>query len=407
MTPGINFAGLIVTATVLLLLCVNNARADSITGQIESLIAADKLEQALSLTEQQLAGDADNVNYLFLKGLILTRQNNMEDARDTFVRLTKDHPELPEPYNNLAVIYAAQGDFANARSALEQAINTHPSYATAHENLGDIYAKMASNAYNHALEIDSDNVNAREKLALINNLFSTGVQLPRASEDGGRPAPAGDKEELSRLENQLTALTESNNQLQERARALQAELQRLETQRQQAALQSQQENQAAQQQLIQTRRQMEQLKTQLAQQENQRELPARQAPAAAPATAVTTLAADAEAVKQEVIRAVREWAAHWSARDVEGYVSSYAANYFPPELRSRRQWLAQRRSRITRPTYIKVAIENPRVDLMGVDQARINFDQNYQSDQYRDRVHKTLQLKRDNGRWLIVEEQSG
>jgi len=47
-------------------------------------------------------------------------------------------PELPEPYNNLAVLYAARGDHDGARDALLRAISTHPSYATAHENLGDI-----------------------------------------------------------------------------------------------------------------------------------------------------------------------------------------------------------------------------------------------------------------------------
>ena len=172
MTVKINSASISVTVTALFLLCIQNGWSDDLTARIESLINNGKLDQALTLTDKQLAGDSANVNFLFLKGLILTRKNQMDEARDIFVSLTKDHPELPEPYNNLAVIYAAQGDFTSARKALEQAINTHPSYATAHENLGDIYAKMASNAYNHALEIDSGNTTAREKLSLISNLFS-------------------------------------------------------------------------------------------------------------------------------------------------------------------------------------------------------------------------------------------
>ena len=37
---------------------------------------------------------------------------------------------------------------------------------------GDIYAKMASRAYNQALELDTSNKAAREKLSLVNELIS-------------------------------------------------------------------------------------------------------------------------------------------------------------------------------------------------------------------------------------------
>ena len=103
--------------------------------------------------------------------MILTRLDELDKARDLFVELTREHQDLPEPYNNLAVIYASQGDFEKAQDALQQAINTHPSYATAHENMGDIYAKMASNAYNQALQLDADNTSAKAKLSLVNDLF--------------------------------------------------------------------------------------------------------------------------------------------------------------------------------------------------------------------------------------------
>jgi tetratricopeptide (TPR) repeat protein len=90
-----------------------------------------------------------------------------------FSKLTEDYPELPEPYNNLAVIYAQQKQYDKAKQALEMAIRTHPSYATAHENLGDIYARLASQAYDKALQIDSSNSSAQNKLALIRDLMST------------------------------------------------------------------------------------------------------------------------------------------------------------------------------------------------------------------------------------------
>jgi tetratricopeptide (TPR) repeat protein len=121
----------------------------------------------------------------FLKGLILTEQNKPNDAIKVFTALTDDYPELPEPYNNLAVLYASQGQYDKARKSLEMAIRTHPSYAIAHENLGDVYAKMASEAYDKALQLDRGNAAAQTKLAMIKDLFSSSVVPGKGTSPAG------------------------------------------------------------------------------------------------------------------------------------------------------------------------------------------------------------------------------
>src|SRR5687768_13565240 len=123
----------------------------------------------------------------FQKELILTEQNRTADAIRIFSALSEEYPELPEPYNNLAVLYASQGHYDKAKTALEMAIRTHPSYATAHENLGDIYAKMASQAYDKALQLDKSNTTAQTKLNLIKDLFPAGKPA-RTSAKGEPPA---------------------------------------------------------------------------------------------------------------------------------------------------------------------------------------------------------------------------
>jgi tetratricopeptide (TPR) repeat protein len=125
----------------------------------------------------------------FLKGLLLTEQKKTADAITVFTGLTEDYPELPEPYNNLAVLYASQGNYDKAKAALELAIHTHPSYATAHENLGDVYAQLASRAYDRALQLDKNNTAAQVKLAMVKDLFSS--QKPGAAPAGSarRPSP--------------------------------------------------------------------------------------------------------------------------------------------------------------------------------------------------------------------------
>ncbi|MDO9451551.1 MAG: tetratricopeptide repeat protein, partial [Stagnimonas sp.] len=94
-----------------------------------------------------------------------------------------------EPYNNLAVLYAQQGDYEKARDALEAALATHPAYATAHENLGDIYAALAGAAYNRASMLDQGNQAVRYKQNLINQL-DTGIGAAPASGSINVAAPA-------------------------------------------------------------------------------------------------------------------------------------------------------------------------------------------------------------------------
>jgi len=141
------------------------------------LLKAGQHKQALELVNKALKAKPRDPQARFLKGLILTEQGNSKEAIEIFTKLTQDYPELPEPYNNLAVIYASQGQYDKARAALEQSIRTHPSYATAYENLGDVYAKLASQAYDKALQIDSSNAAAKNKLSLVRELV-------------GRPAAA-------------------------------------------------------------------------------------------------------------------------------------------------------------------------------------------------------------------------
>lgn len=172
MELSMNYFRTITSLLLTLVLCISSAVAATSYGNIQLLTNQGQYQEALKLTEDQLAANKSDIKLQFMRGLILTRLDRFTDAERAFIQLTIDNPELPEPFNNLAVVYAAQGKYRQAEEALNSAINTHPSYATAHENLGDIYAKMASRAYNQALELDTSNKAAREKLSLVNELIS-------------------------------------------------------------------------------------------------------------------------------------------------------------------------------------------------------------------------------------------
>ena len=187
--PHLSFAAF--AAAIVLL--SPTARADEL-AEASKLLKSGQHQQALERVNKVLESKPKDPQARFLKGLIYTEQGNAREAIDMFRKLTEDYPELPEPYNNLAVIYASQGQYDKARSALEQSIRTHPSYATAYENLGDVYARLASQAYDKALELDNSNAGAQNKLALVRDLVGGS---PRAAAPATviaaaatKPAPA-------------------------------------------------------------------------------------------------------------------------------------------------------------------------------------------------------------------------
>ena len=158
---------------------------------VQRLIKQGQYPQAMDKVDAYLSSRPKDAQGRFLKGLIYTEMNKPAEAIAVFTKLSEDYPELPEPYNNLAVLYANQNQLDKSRQALEQAIRTNPSYSTAHENLGDIYAKLASQAYSKALQLDGSHAQSvQPKLALIHDLFSTGQAQAQAQAQALAKAPS-------------------------------------------------------------------------------------------------------------------------------------------------------------------------------------------------------------------------
>jgi len=158
------------------------------TKDATKLYQQGKLDQALAKINAALSQQPKDAQGRFIKGLILTEQKKPADAIQVFTGLTEDYPELPEPYNNLAVLYASQGNYDKAKAALELAIHTHPSYATAYENLGDIYAQLARRSYDKVLQLDKSNTSAQSKLAMVKDLFNPPKNIAVASAEPPKTA---------------------------------------------------------------------------------------------------------------------------------------------------------------------------------------------------------------------------
>lgn len=136
------------------LLLVLPAHAAREVEEVTQLLEQGRAEQAAIRADQFLQQNPSDAEMRFLRGVIATEQKQPTQAIQIFSALARDYPGMPEPYNNLAVLYAAQGQERKAADALEQAIRAQPGYAVAHENLGDLYARMASQSYAKALELD-------------------------------------------------------------------------------------------------------------------------------------------------------------------------------------------------------------------------------------------------------------
>ena len=138
------------------LLVVSAASAATSTAQLQQLIAQHRFADAARDGEQLLRQDPKHAETRFLTAYAYQMNAKTDKAVSLYQGLINDHPELPEPRNNLAMIYLAQGDYDRASQLLVEAINTHRSYAVAYANLSQVYKGIASEAYRRAVSESSE-----------------------------------------------------------------------------------------------------------------------------------------------------------------------------------------------------------------------------------------------------------
>jgi len=162
----------LLASAILALLCTLTVHAADDYQEARRLHAQGNLTGALERVEAQLARQPRDARLRFLKGVILSEQGRQPEAIRVFTALTEDFPELPEPYNNLAVLLAARQELDQARAHLETALRNDPAYATAHENLGDVLAQLAARSYAKALQAQPGRSSVRLKMDQIRQMLN-------------------------------------------------------------------------------------------------------------------------------------------------------------------------------------------------------------------------------------------
>lgn len=363
----------------LFLYCVETGAADP-TYEVEQLLKKGKKEQALEKIDAYLMAQPKDAwgrtmtQMRFLKGTLLAEQKRTDEAIAVFVKLTQDYPELPEPYNNLAVLYAGQGRLEEARDALERALRTDSAYATVQRNLSEIYARLAAQAYDHVLQTSRGE---RPAPVLIKELCdnygrvalqSVGRQYAGSRELGmlsgipkSRTTAAGPPSKVD-IDEMAVAQTDDGPALPP------------------------------------------------AFVDPGRQQPSRvMTPPLQSATDPTPNvgARPSAQTEKDVLAAVQGWANAWSRKDVAGYLGYYAKQFRTPSGQSRAEWEKLRRERLAKPRTIRVSIEAPTVRLMDAGHATVTFRQNYRSDNLQTSTRKTLIMVKSGEKWLIQEERVG
>ena len=139
---------------------------------IELQFRGGEPRQALQGLAQALAARPADASLRFLQGVLLSESGRPAEAVSVFERMTEDFPDLPEPYNNLAVLQAATGNLDRARALLETALRLDPVYRTAHENLGDVFVRLAQRAYEAAATSPRAEPALKNKLRLARDLVA-------------------------------------------------------------------------------------------------------------------------------------------------------------------------------------------------------------------------------------------
>ncbi len=387
------------------------------TGRLEdaaALLKAGQHEQALMQVDQLLAADPKDPKARFLKGVILAERGDTKAAAEVFERLTRDYPGMPEPYNNLAVIYAAQGHYDQARVALEKSIRTHPSYATAYDNLGDVYSKLAGDAYDRALRLEASDGGTSKKLALVRELSApaeplrvasrapvpSAVVAKAAAPQGvtavpAKPAPTLKTEPPAKPAPAPAAAAPA--QPDPPSATLAAPAARTPVA---AAQPAKPVSPVATPPAKPVPSPAATAATQQAEQAERK--PA--AVAAAQKSAVAPKSAVAANPEAEALRMVKSWAQAWSDKNVEAYLSFYAAEFKTPGGVPRADWEEARRARVSGPRSIQVSIRGPKVLRRDDQHVAVTFEQRYRSDRFQGRTRKTLELLRVGNDWRILEE---
>ncbi|MEY5029030.1 MAG: hypothetical protein RLZ63_1345 [Pseudomonadota bacterium] len=148
------------------------AHADTYTD-VQRMVRNQQWPQAQQAAQAHLKGHPNDPQMRLLLSQIQVGAGERAAAQATLQQLTQDYPELPEPHNNLAALYASQGRLDMALQSLNTAIAARPDYTVALENLGDVYLQLAQQAYAKAASSPAPSNKLNDKRSQLDALIKS------------------------------------------------------------------------------------------------------------------------------------------------------------------------------------------------------------------------------------------
>ena len=185
------------------------------------LAAAERDSQAREVLDPLLQRNPDHARARVLNGVLRAREGRVGDAIEIFETLRRDAPDMPEPYNNLAVLYTVEGRLEDARKILLESLERRPDAVT-YANLGEVYAKLAHDANERARELDAGVVASRSREATpvsASSQATAGAAQTEPREGDARPGRLVTEPHLAAAEPEASARTRPDPTAQARSAA--------------------------------------------------------------------------------------------------------------------------------------------------------------------------------------------
>ncbi len=326
-------------------------------NEVAVFIGAGKYQKALDTLKSQ----PDSRRSRLLRANALSGLKRNKEAEALYLSLIDEAPHDPTPYNNLATLYAASGRLQEASELLTRGMKSDERYSAIYKNLSRVYVEMSRNSYARALRMKEK----QQGLALLTLDHRAGPSTPlqvaaMAPPEVVRAAPARVVEAAPK-------------------RAVKAEP--VPTPLPKPAAKAEQAPRPI---------------------PTVAPVPRRAEPVAVAQTTPSQSALEFDA--GGAIAALKQWAAAWSANDVEAYLAAYDEEFLPPRDLTRAQWQAERRVRLRKPKKIEVMLSDFEVSSTSDSSLTVKLLQRYRSNSYRDTTRKGFILVLRNGQWKIGDE---
>lgn len=138
------WATLLTSVALLAALLAGAAAHADVPAEARALMAQGDPTSALRRVDAAIAADGRDVQLRFLRGVLLLDLQRDAEALAHFEQMSLEFPELPDPFNNLALLHARAQRLDEARVALETALRNDPGHRTARANLGQVYLMLAA-----------------------------------------------------------------------------------------------------------------------------------------------------------------------------------------------------------------------------------------------------------------------